>query len=208
MIFQSYVTRGYPLHDILPHHLVPFPLPELFELGQDPFYWWTITTEKWYPSHIFPNSKVPQIDTLGIPISRAISGKISSNTIAPKVPIRIFRGGSCWSLGGSKPSQGWPILPIGIGGSKPSQGWPILPLGSYESWAEMTQKASNPLLVSTRPWEHQPGSRHSRCLKFEKGRKATVRHVASVLQKSGCSMIYYITSGKLTQLWKINMFNG
>ena len=96
MIFQSYVTRGYPLHDILPHHLVPFPLPELFELGQDPFYWgWTITTEKWYPSHIFPNSKVPQIDKLGIPISRAISGKTSSNTIAPKVPIRIFRGGSC-----------------------------------------------------------------------------------------------------------------
>ena len=95
MIFQSYVTSGYPLHDILPHHLVPFPLPELFELGQDPFYWWTITTEKWYPSHIFPNSKVPRIDKLGIPISRAISGKISSNTIAPKVPIRIFRGGSC-----------------------------------------------------------------------------------------------------------------
>ena len=136
MIFQSYVTRGYPLHDILPHHLVPFRLPELVELGQDPFYWgWSITTEKWYPSHIFPNSKVPQIDKLGIhPISRAInSGKISSNTIAPKVPIRIFRGGSCWKLGGSKPSQDLPILPI----------------GSYESWvAEMTQKARN----QTPPW--------------------------------------------------------
>ena len=156
MIFQSYVTRGYPLHDILPHHLVPFPLPELFELGQDPFYWWTITTEKWYPSHIFPNSKVPQIDKLGIPISRAISGKTSSNTIAPKVPIRIFRGGSCCGR--------------------------LVLLSQAKAYIRCWYP---PVLENISPVR----ATQDACGK---------RRVASVLQKSGCSMIYYIPSGKLT----------